>query len=692
VVEDFMQRTTWRLASMTAAALGVLALGMLGCGDDDTQVGGDAGTTLPTERPCDPLAPTYCGFPYPNDLWTVADPDSPTGKRLALSAELMPPNVNAVRAQREPFTAADGFSPAIAALTHMPGATVTGLPTPVTIESSLEGDSPTVLLNAETGERVGHWTELDMYLVRAKERNLAEEDRPSFQVPHDLERLREEQALMVRPAVRLDDATRYIVAIRNVVDADGTPLPPSPAFQALRDGEPSDDPLVEGRRAHYEDVFQRLEDAGVARGDLQLAWDYTTASRENNTQWMVHMRDDALANHPDGVPYTIAMRDEEDHFNPAHTACRMEITFEVPLYTTAGTAGSTLVLGEDGMPEQNGTFEYNAALIVPLSAQGTPAPLVQYGHGQLGLKEEVVFGFQDFANEANLAMFALDWKGFAFDDQPHILQTLISGQLENFRAIPERMHQGFLNFLLAMRTLSREAEGGPETHLNQMLAEHCGGAVIDGTRRHYFGGSQGGILGASIMALSTDVERGVLAVPGQPYNILLNRSQNFDQFSEVVYPRYDWNALDLQMVLALLQGVWDRAEPSGYANYIRQDMLPGTPPHEVLIQVSVGDKQVTDLGAHIMARAIGAVNLAPTYRELWGIDTVSGPHEGSGMIEMFFGNTETPIENVPPWNDPVGDPHSSARQVDALMPIVLEFFENGVLENLCSEPHCTADD
>jgi hypothetical protein len=667
------------LASWAAPAL--CAALVLACADDpDPQL----------DRTCDPIAPSYCGFPYPNDFWTVEDATTPTGKRLALSEAMMPINDQEVASQPGPFNVADGFSPALAAMTHMPGATAQGLPTPVTIADSLAAGSPTVLLDTVTGERVAHWAELDQYLVRAKERGLAGEDRPTFggSITHDVDTLLEQRALMIRPAVRPEDGRRYIVAIRNVVDATGAPLPPSPGFEALRDGGASDDPLIESRRRHFEDIFARLAGAGVAREDLQLAWDFTTASRENNTQWMVHMRDEAFSNHPDGVPYRVAVVPSIDE---NHTACRLEITFDFPLYTTHGLAGSTLNFGDDGMPEQNGTFEYAAALIVPLSAQTTPAPLVEYGHGQLGLKEEVVYGFQSFANQANLAMFALDWVGFAAADQIPIVQILSQGDYSRFRAIPERMHQGFLNFLLAMRTLSRAAEGGPETLLNQTLAGECGGAQIDGSRRYYFGGSQGGILGASIMALSTDVVRGVLAVPGQPYNILLNRSVNFDQFSSVAYPRFRWNALDMQMNLALIQGLWDRAEPTGYSKYIRSDMLPNTPQHEVLLQVSVGDHQVTDLGAHIMARTIGAVNMAPVYRDLWGIDSVSGEHTGSGMIEMFFGNTETPVESVPPWNDPVSDPHSSARQVDVFADIVKRFLEEGIIENLC-DGYCTAAD
>ena len=48
-----------------------------------------------------------------------------------------------------------------------------------------------------------------------------------------------------------------------------------------------------------------------------------------------------------------------------------------------------------------------------------------------------------------------------------------------------------------------------------------------------------------------------------------------------------------------------------------------------LIQVSKADHQVTNLGAHIMARTIGGVvNLAPLIRNVWGLDVVSGDAEG----------------------------------------------------------------
>src|SRR5690606_24261220 len=178
------------------------------------------------------------------------------------------------------FNEADGFSPGLAPMTYLPGATATGLPSWLDIEASLAAESPTVMINAETGERVPHFSEIDAALAGASA-----------------------NALMVRPVVRLDDNTRYIVAVRNVVNDTGEVIPASPGFAALRDLTATDDPDVEVRRPLYADIFMRLANAGVERESLQIAWDFTTASLENNTGDLLHMRDDALSMYtPDTGP------------------------------------------------------------------------------------------------------------------------------------------------------------------------------------------------------------------------------------------------------------------------------------------------------------------------------------------------------------------------------------------------------
>ncbi len=679
----------WLLVS----CVGLLLVGCGGEGASGTGggggEGGQGGATPAPPIDCDPLSPTYCAFPYPNDYYTVADATTATGRKLALPEVIMPPTTAGRRSNPDAFNEMDGFSPGISAMTHLPGATVTGCATPDTIGDSLMDSSPTVFINADTGERVPHWVDRDEWVVQGKIRIEAGEDKPSFTIPRSLEELQQEEAMMLRPAVRLDDATRYIVAFRDIVDAEGALVDAPQGFVELRDGADSDDDIIESRRAHFEGIFETLENAGVDRESLQVAWDFTTASKENNTRAMVHIRDDAFATYPDGVPYTIEVITDTPMEG---MACRLEIEFDMPLYMSGGETGELLNLGEDGLPEQNGTYPYAAAMFVPIGAQEGPAPLVVVGHGQLGAKEQV-FGYRElWANpEQPLIGFGLDHKGFASDDIPTVVNAILGGDMSAFRAVPERMHQGHLNFLMAMRTLSRDAED--ESSLFSMtLRDDCGGASADGTRRYYFGGSQGGILGAVIMSLNLDVERGLLAVPGQSYNLLLNRSVNFDEYAGPLYGGYDWNGLHMQMNLALIQGLWDRGEPTGYSKYIRTDRFPNTPAHEVLIQVSRADHQVTNLGAHIMARTIGGVaNLAPLIRPVWGIEEKSGLHTGSAMLEIDFGNDEPPITNIPHWGDSKGDPHGRATELEGLLPALLQFYETGSVENPCNGP-CDEDD
>ncbi len=49
-------------------------------------------------------------------------------------------------------------------------------------------------------------------------------------------------------------------------------------------------------------------------------------------------------------------------------------------------------------------------MIVPVRAQTEAASLVEFGHGQLGAKEQVL-GFQEIAAQANFATFGLAWEG-----------------------------------------------------------------------------------------------------------------------------------------------------------------------------------------------------------------------------------------------------------------------------------------
>jgi len=241
----------------------------------------------------------------------------------------------------------------------------------------------------------------------------------------------------------------------------------------------------------------------------------------------------------------------------------------------------------------------------------------------------------------------------------------------------DRQHQGMLEYLLAMRMMSRGLAEDPTY-----------GPLLDGERRYYHGISQGGIFGGTYMALSTDVTRGVLGVMGMPYNLLLNRSVDFGLFFtlfNVAYP----DARDQQLMLSLIQNFWDRTEPNGYAPYIRTDTLPDTPSHEVLMRAAVGDHQVSTLGGQLMARAIEAEHLVAGGRAVYGLTPADEP-SGSAYVEYSFGLPPEPLCNVP--MTACDDPHGKIRRLEASKQQLDAFLRTGQVENTCPGGICDFPD
>lgn len=623
---------------------------------------GDTGDTLPEPEPavdwptleCDPLDPDYCLFPFPSNVYTAADPATPTGRRVALTASSLPISSGGGMVDTAVFATLDGFAGGLPGMVHMPGATLKGLPGPLSLERSVTTESPTIVLDAETGELVPHFTELD--------------------VSHGDDARR---TLLIRPVTRPRDGARYIFAVRNVVDAADQPLPPSPAFAALRDRTPyPDDPSIDARRPLYADIFKRLADAGVPRDSLQIAWDFTVASAENTTGRLLHIRDDALAQVGSAGPaYTIESIEEDCHDN---IALCVEGEMTVPLYLDKPGAGGRMPLDPQGVPTQNGTAVYPFTVLIPKSAFDKPSAPAAYGHGLLGSRGQVGAGsFRDFAEQYNYILFAVDWIGMAEDDIVNIVGLLSEGRLHDFQTVVDRGQQGILNFMLATRLMLGDFATDPS------LVYQGKPALFDTSTAYYFGNSQGGIFGATLMAVQVDATRGMLGVPGQPYNLLLQRSTNFDNFFQIIKASYP-DPIDIQVVLGLIQMLWERSEPSGYSHHIRKP-LPNTPAHEVLLNVAIGDHQVSTLGAHLMARAIGDTpNMGPVNRPVWGLAEVTGAHTGSAMVEFDFGLPPEPTTNVPMTQGE--DPHGGPRKTAAANASMNKFFREGVVETFCDGP------
>lgn len=650
----------------------LLALfGLLACGDDgatptdagppdagalDAAVDAETDAGIePMSEDCDPLVPSVCGYPFPNSLFLRVDESTTTGVRVDIPQDVIP-RAGSRQSPPDEFNRLDGFSPGGAILAHFPEMSVTGLATPANIARSLADDHPTVLIDAASGERLAHWAELDTAAVPG------------------------EQSLLIRPVAPLPNGHRIVVAIRGLVDEGGEPIAPSPAFAALRDDTEFDHPSITARREGFESLFTELATAGVARDDLLLAWDFTVGSSEGLTAWMLHMRDEALATVGAEGPSYVIDEVEEDPEENVRRFIHGRMT--VPMYLDREDNRGRLVFGEDGLPEQQGTTEVEFVMAIPPSATETPGRIVQYGHGQLYSREQLVIDdeFHLAMEEEGFVGIAVDLKGMAIEDNETIISAFQRGTFADFVTVPDRLHQGMLNQLLA----TRMAIGGLSDDPMVIFGEQ---SAIDTSEAYYYGSSQGGIFGATYMALATDVHRGVLGAPGQSYNLLLQRSRNYQTFE--VFLQMNFDGFEIQMVLGLLQMLWDRMAPTGYSRHIREGhTLPNTPGHEVMMIAALGDHQVTTLGAHVMARAIGLPLVRDTVREVYGLEVVDSPHEGSGIIEFDFGLPPEPIVNVPHLDG--RDPHDSMKGLGVFPGLLRRFLYDGMVDNICEGP-CTPE-
>src|SRR5437773_1800823 len=71
--------------------------------------------------PCDPIDPTACLLPFPNDFFTVPDATTDTGLRVHLDAAGMPRNAQATPIDPSEWNRNDGFSPGAEIVTHVSG-------------------------------------------------------------------------------------------------------------------------------------------------------------------------------------------------------------------------------------------------------------------------------------------------------------------------------------------------------------------------------------------------------------------------------------------------------------------------------------------------------------------------------------------------------------------------------------------
>ena len=672
--------------------------------------------------PCDPLDPALCLLPFPSDRFTRPDPTTDTGRRVDFQIAEMPRSIVGKPIDPAEWNRNDGFSPGSMVITLVPGLElhrtwgthamtgprVGGPNDPrdhiADIARYASPGAPILIIDATTGERWPFWSELDTH-----------PDTPDDQ-----------RLLILRPAVNFLEGHRYLVALRNLKDGGGAAILAGAHFAAYRDDTPGpagDPAFEEERRADVERIIGEVAAAETARGnafaksELFLAWEFTVASERTLSERVLHIRDDAFAQLGDtdlddgviqGEPPAFSVTEVVDRSNDGARLRQVEGTVTVPNYLTLpplppveeipvpvdNPIGDSLpgqaipngrfLYGGDGLPGQNPlqpTIDVPFVCTIPKAATASQqAHPMLYGHGLLGSRYESTGGSTDRSRERNFMPCAVNWMGFAEYDVANAAVTLLDPS--NMSSMADRAQQGFLNFLYLGRALAH-----PQGLASDLAFRSDAGSLFRTNELVYDGNSQGGIMGGALTALGVDFTRAVLGVPGMNYSTLLNRSIDWEgplfdpqerdlpAYASLLYTMFP-DKREQQLVMALIQMLWDRADGNGYSQHMTSDPLPNTPAHQVLLHVALGDFQVANVAAEVEARTIDArlLDTALLPNRHWALDPSFGlqpfardgdgailPWNGSALVYWDSGNLVPPNGNVPPLPDG-GDPHEDPRR------------------------------
>lgn len=660
-----------------------------------------------------------CLMPFPSDFYSKRDKKTRTGRRIQLQDAAMPTNTSGQPIAAAPYNLNDGFSPGQAAVLRVPGLDnpqALAATNPVglaNLGAYKRKKAPVVVIDSKTGKRWPIWAEIDS----------------NAETP-------EETTLLIHPAVNYAAKHNYIVALRNLKTSTGATIPAPDGFRYLRDQLDSDEPVINKRRKHFERIFETLAEAGIKRRSLYLAWDFTVASDQNIAERELFIRNDAFRQLGDrklgdlkvkgaSPAFTVTTATE---FSPCgadgcesgedvYIQRRVQGTYTVPCYLQPNCEpGGRFALDAKGLPSQNGTYVAKFDCVIPRVTPDVPGAAAAsrpsiYGHGLLGSAGETASTPQKTLAQAHGFVFCgTDTIGFSSADIPNIVGLLQN--LGDFPELTDRVQQGMLNTLLLGRMMIHPQGLSSHPAFKVDPNDPASASTIDRKRLYYNGNSQGGILGGAITAVAPDFTRASLGVPAMNYSVLLQRSVDFDLYSQILDPFYP-SPMTQTLSLSLIQMLWDRSEANGYAHRMTDRPLAGTPPHEVLMNVAFGDHQVTTWQADVEARTIGAQAHEPVVypgrwagvKELWGIPRIDKyPYRGSAIVYWDNGPTRTdpasnevvgtdppPILNLP--NRSGKDPHSGPRNAPAEQQMVSDFLQpdkKSKITNTCKPLACFA--
>ena len=627
--------------------------------------GGEGPQELPLAygKGCQPLYDgADCFLPYPSDFFLRKSALTPSGFEIFHEGEGKLLTKEEYSADVNDWKAADGFSlhsPIIFMLdARVSLSNCVGILDDKT--QSLSKDHCTLIID-ETGQAVAHFVDVDAR---------AEADG--------------KQMIILRPLSGLNPQSTYVVAVQGLKDLNGKWVDAPLGFKALRDDHIDNAELAAQRSLYETDIFPLLTDFGLAREDLQLAWRFTTGSREWATTDMLQSRALVLEWLKTHTPHIEIEAVLEETSGASAISVYGKMTG--PLVMENPAPGALIARDTEGKVRLNGdvTFPFVATIPKSIIESGVAGFPLMFGHGFFGERTEAETGtVRNIGQELSAVVFAVDWQGMSLHDMGPVVSNL-GNEAAYALQFTDRVTQGVVNHLVMGHAIKNQMSSLEAFQFSD------GTPLYDPENLNYLGISMGHILGGLLAGLSPDIGGYCLNVGGAVFTHIMSRAIPFAPFLAIL----DVSVPDpfiQQKLIATLQPIFDRIDPAMWAPYVLSMPLPDeteVTPRHVLMQIGIGDTAVPNFSSYQHARLLGLDMLSPSPASPYGLPAVQESLENpmtSGLTIFDYGIDDS-FYHEAKASDVATPAHEAVRRTPEALEQLKVFFTEGRIIHPCEGP------
>ncbi|MBI2395571.1 MAG: hypothetical protein HYV09_38755 [Deltaproteobacteria bacterium] len=585
-------RRSFRSVLSTCAALVLLQVPFAGCSSEPSYTAPDrlAGERAPRTAKCDDeVDPTGCLLPWPSSVFTRRDPSSPTGVRLSVDLTSLGPEDDATWLNR-----ADGFS----RLT----------PIVTAFDTELDASAPDAirLFLAEPGRaHEGEAVPLRVSTFPS-----------SDEAPRTL--------LVATPKRLLEPNAEYLVVVTDALRAKGggaiAPERPSRVSLGLEKASSQPDADLHG---HHAPARALLRKAGVDASRVLRMWTFTTRSVDDGTRRLRAMLAASRAAVSAGRTKAII-----DKVKPGSGSVALDIEGRLgglPAFASA----SGIELDAEGLPVESGTRD--APFRVALPKGSGDYRFVMYGHGTGGEFRDTAFD-EELAKEG-IAKVGIQFHGWTTDEALATflnLKKMFTGTQQSSAWLMQAVADG-----AAIQAAMTGAIG------EALAAATLGGAANpaagrkpDGSIAVWAGGSLGGTMGLVFTAASPEIRAAVLNVPGAGWTHFIPESVLYPKIKPFIVGGYGYD-LGVLQAMFMNQSNWDDIDGGIWKEALADRKVT------FLVQESIGDTVLPNVGTENVARTTGSVQLGSVLAPIEGVGTTAEAEDLSALTQY----------KVPPASD-----------------------------------------